>query len=302
MPFIVPNFLPSHFWLGHQGYVAVFHSTVPFCCPNFQATMASKTKFGNLKGKLERLPLFPRPSALPSSPKRSSGFLDIIHLIFGFSFWASLKLDFALLINLSHRNSSETTSAALINEKSSSVEEPPTDHSATRRQPTVVIHHTTMIDNLFGSNPENSGILVVGSLAALLGAHLVLSFILKSFKRDSYKSFGFVSDAASLLSNSDSVLGRDGVKESIAGYERLFSGARKNVGTTTTADSIQHREKEYATMVNSFYDLVTDFYEWGWGQVSYSCLYALICLDIMTVPLTKCWVYYLYSPFILHPA
>ncbi|KAK1746633.1 cycloartenol-C-24-methyltransferase [Skeletonema marinoi] len=123
-----------------------------------------------------------------------------------------------------------------------------------------------MIDNLFGSNPENSGILVVGSLAALLGAHLVLSFILKSFKRDSYKSFGFVSDAASLLSNSDSVLGRDGVKESIAGYERLFSGARKNVGTTTTADSIQHREKEYATMVNSFYDLVTDFYEWGWGQ------------------------------------
>mmetsp|Transcript_5092 Transcript_5092/g.7755 ORF Transcript_5092/g.7755 Transcript_5092/m.7755 type:complete len:404 (+) Transcript_5092:96-1307(+) len=123
-----------------------------------------------------------------------------------------------------------------------------------------------MIDNIFGSNPENSGILVVGSLAALLGAHLVLSFILKSFKRDSYKSFGFVSDAASLLSNSDSVLGRDGVKESIAGYERLFSGARKNVGTTTTADSIQHREKEYATMVNSFYDLVTDFYEWGWGQ------------------------------------
>jgi len=94
----------------------------------------------------------------------------------------------------------------------------------------------------------------------------VLSFILKSFKRDSYKPFGFVSDAASLLSNSDSVLGRDGVKESIAGYERLFSGARKNVGTTTTADSIQHREKEYATMVNSFYDLVTDFYEWGWGQ------------------------------------
>jgi|Transcript_3849 sterol 24-C-methyltransferase len=123
-----------------------------------------------------------------------------------------------------------------------------------------------MIDNLFGSNPENSGILVVGSLAALLGAHLVLSFILKSFKRDSYKPFGFVSDAASLLSNSESVLGRDGVKESIAGYERLFSGARKNVGTTTTADSIQHREKEYATMVNSFYDLVTDFYEWGWGQ------------------------------------
>eukprot|EP00986_Skeletonema_menzelii_P000774 scaffold220_cov135-Skeletonema_menzelii.AAC.3 len=123
-----------------------------------------------------------------------------------------------------------------------------------------------MIDNLFGSNPENSGLLVVGSLAALLGGHLVLSFILRSFTRDGDKSFGSVGDAASLLSNNDSVLGRDGVKQSIAEYEELFSGARNDVGTTSTADSIQNREKEYKTMVNSFYDLVTDFYEWGWGQ------------------------------------
>jgi len=28
----------------------------------------------------------------------------------------------------------------------------------------------------------------------------------------------------------------------------------------------QKRKGEYATMVNSFYDLVTDFYEYGWGQ------------------------------------
>ena len=125
-----------------------------------------------------------------------------------------------------------------------------------------------MTDNLFGSDPENSGLLVVGSLAALIGGHLVLSFILRSFTRQvGDKSFGSVSDAASLLSNNDSVLGRDGVKKSIAEYEGLFSGARKKVGTTSTAESIQNREKEYKTMVNSFYDLVTDFYEWGWGQV-----------------------------------
>jgi len=122
------------------------------------------------------------------------------------------------------------------------------------------------MDTFFGNNAENSGLLVVGTLSALIGAHLVLSFILRSFKRDGYKSFGFVGDAASLLSNSDSVLGRDGVKGSIEGYEGLFSGARKQVGTTTTSESIEKREKEYATMVNSFYDLVTDFYEWGWGQ------------------------------------
>lgn len=104
----------------------------------------------------------------------------------------------------------------------------------------------------------------------------MLSFILKSFTRDGDKSFGSVGDAASLLSNNDSVLGRDGVKHSIAEYEGLFSGARKKVGTTSTADSIQNREKEYKTMVNSFYDLVTDFYEWGWGQVSHRYFNAFV--------------------------
>ena len=125
-----------------------------------------------------------------------------------------------------------------------------------------------MIDNLFDSNSEKSGILVVGSLAALIGGHLVLSFIFKSFKRNGIKSFSSLSDAASLLSNNDSVLSRSGVEDSVANYENLYSGAREDIGTTSTADSINKREKEYATMVNSFYDLVTDFYEWGWGQVS----------------------------------
>lgn len=30
--------------------------------------------------------------------------------------------------------------------------------------------------------------------------------------------------------------------------------------------SVEDREKEYATMVNAYYDLATEFYEWGWGQ------------------------------------
>ena len=81
------------------------------------------------------------------------------------------------------------------------------------------------------------------------------------------KTFRTVSDAASLLSNPDSVLSRDEVKESINGYETLFAGSKKNVGKTSTSDSIMIRAKEYQNMVNSFYDLVTDFYEWGWGQV-----------------------------------
>lgn len=86
--------------------------------------------------------------------------------------------------------------------------------------------------------------------------------IMVSFGRKNNKTL------SSLLSNPDSVLSREKVKDSIAGYESLFSGARHKVGETSTEDSIAGREKEYQKMVSSFYDLVTDFYEFGWGQVS----------------------------------
>eukprot|EP00560_Eucampia_antarctica_P010050 CAMPEP_0197831298 /NCGR_PEP_ID=MMETSP1437-20131217/9125_1 /TAXON_ID=49252 ORGANISM="Eucampia antarctica, Strain CCMP1452" /NCGR_SAMPLE_ID=MMETSP1437 /ASSEMBLY_ACC=CAM_ASM_001096 /LENGTH=405 /DNA_ID=CAMNT_0043434155 /DNA_START=59 /DNA_END=1276 /DNA_ORIENTATION=- len=88
------------------------------------------------------------------------------------------------------------------------------------------------------------------------------------FNRDAVAlSFNnILTGGVSILSNRDSVLSREKVKGSIDGYERLFSGARKNVGTTSQEESVKERAKEYKTMVNSFYDLVTDFYEWGWGQ------------------------------------
>lgn len=75
------------------------------------------------------------------------------------------------------------------------------------------------------------------------------------------------SGTASLLQNKDSVLKRNQVKNSMDDYDDLFTGARKNVGSLHDQSSIQKREKEYKTMINNFYDLVTDFYEWGWGQV-----------------------------------
>lgn len=31
-------------------------------------------------------------------------------------------------------------------------------------------------------------------------------------------------------------------------------------------ESIQERRDKYQTMITNFYDLVTDFYEYGWGQ------------------------------------
>eukprot|EP00968_Pinguiococcus_pyrenoidosus_P011031 scaffold878_cov271-Pinguiococcus_pyrenoidosus.AAC.34 len=78
-----------------------------------------------------------------------------------------------------------------------------------------------------------------------------------------------------MLNNADSVLqrsqGTDGgggvqVKTSVKEYFDLFDGARNNVGTISDDASVKHREAEYQTMLVNFYDLVTDFYEWGWGQ------------------------------------
>lgn len=88
-----------------------------------------------------------------------------------------------------------------------------------------------------------------------------------SFKRSGKSPFSnSIMSCTAILSNKDSILTRDGVDQSIKGYENLFSGARKEVGTITNDKSVKKRRSEYKTMVNSFYDLVTDFYEWGWGQ------------------------------------
>jgi sterol 24-C-methyltransferase len=73
-----------------------------------------------------------------------------------------------------------------------------------------------------------------------------------------------INGVGSLLRNSDSIL-KD-VDGSVRNYESLFSGSRKDVGVNSNPDKIEERQKEYETMVSSFYDLVTDFYEYGWGQ------------------------------------
>merc|ERR1711998_222750 len=55
-------------------------------------------------------------------------------------------------------------------------------------------------------------------------------------------------------------------KESIDDYESMFKGARQTTGAVTTKESVEERKERYAAMVNHFYNLVTDFYEGGWGQ------------------------------------
>ncbi len=78
-----------------------------------------------------------------------------------------------------------------------------------------------------------------------------------------------------MLHNSNSLLDSGAVKNEIDGYEKLFDGARKTTGKITTNESIEKRRKEYRRMVDAFYNLVTDFYTFGWVSVTASLLWFL---------------------------
>jgi len=69
-----------------------------------------------------------------------------------------------------------------------------------------------------------------------------------------------------LLTSSDHTLKGNEFHSSVNDYEGMFNGARNSTGVISSPDSIEQRKKRYADMVNHFYNLVTDFYEYGWGQ------------------------------------
>ena len=61
-----------------------------------------------------------------------------------------------------------------------------------------------------------------------------------------------------------------------------WSGAEKKEGTEAVGSGIDRyndmhdgnvegRNEGYAELVNTYYNLATDFYEWGWGQVDWLC-------------------------------
>jgi hypothetical protein len=118
----------------------------------------------------------------------------------------------------------------------------------------------------------SSVMMFAGALTAAvaISANVLFIWARSSFKRDAVsRSFAnLITGSVSILSNKDSVLKRAEVQKSMDGYDALFKGARSSVGSLHKQESIKNREKEYKTMINNFYDLVTDFYEWGWSQVS----------------------------------
>ena len=64
--------------------------------------------------------------------------------------------------------------------------------------------------------------------------------------------------SSKLSDRSKNVLKRDAVASTARSYERAYSGDE--------AGSLEQRKTDYKHLINQYYDLVTDFYEYGWGK------------------------------------
>lgn len=106
---------------------------------------------------------------------------------------------------------------------------------------------------------------VVGAAGVVTLVGVVSICRKKSMRRDG-KDYDSATGGVRLLNNSDHTLKRDEFSSSVNDYEGMFDGARATTGAISSDDSIQERKDRYADMVNHFYNLVTDFYEYGWGQ------------------------------------
>lgn len=111
---------------------------------------------------------------------------------------------------------------------------------------------------------ENPAVVGASAVATLVAG--LLLFRRAEMSRDGNDYNSQISGGMKLLNNTDHTLKGNEFDSSIRDYENMFDGARKNVGGITSQESIDVRKDKYATMVNHFYNLVTDFYEWGWGQ------------------------------------
>jgi hypothetical protein len=119
--------------------------------------------------------------------------------------------------------------------------------------------------------PDGSIFSIIGSFAvAAVGFSVIVNLGTPFSRKDGESSFAnTITGSRNLLSNKDSIMKRKNVEDYMDGYDELFTGARRELGSLQKEESIQKREKEYKTMVDNFYNLVTDFYEWGWGQVRF---------------------------------
>jgi sterol 24-C-methyltransferase len=110
-------------------------------------------------------------------------------------------------------------------------------------------------------NPAVAGVAAVGVVASAI-------FVFKKpeMKRDGSDYDSQLAGATKILNNADHTIKGAEFQTSISDYEGMFKGAREATGAITSNESVEERKQRYADMVNHFYNLVTDFYEWGWGQ------------------------------------
>ena len=112
---------------------------------------------------------------------------------------------------------------------------------------------------------EENPIAVGASVAASLLVGIWV-FRKADMKRDGNDYSSQVTGGMKILNNKDHTLQGKEFESSIKDYESMFDGARKSTGAITSEESIEIRKERYQAMINHFYNLVTDFYEWGWGQ------------------------------------
>lgn len=106
---------------------------------------------------------------------------------------------------------------------------------------------------------------VAGAAGVITLVSVVTLFSKKTMRRDG-KDYHSATAGVNLLNNADHTLKRNEFSSSVNDYEGMFDGARGTTGAISTDESIKERQERYADMVNHFYNLVTDFYEYGWGQ------------------------------------
>lgn len=104
----------------------------------------------------------------------------------------------------------------------------------------------------------------VSAVATLVAGALI--FRKRAMNRDVHDYDSQLSGSVRILNNEDHTLLRNQFKESIDDYHSMFKGSREQTGAITSQESVEERKARYAKMVDHFYNLVTDFYEWGWGQ------------------------------------
>lgn len=112
---------------------------------------------------------------------------------------------------------------------------------------------------------EENPVVVGASAAAALVTGI---FVLRkaNMSRDGSDYNSQLTGGLKILNNTDHTLKTDEFKSSMADYANMFGGAREQTGAITDEKSVELRKQRYEDMVNHFYNLVTDFYEWGWGQ------------------------------------